>query len=724
MRTQGLMRFAKQRLLLTMTGGLLVFGGSAFAQPANDNCATATVIPPSAPPYTDSVDTTTATLDPADPLLSCNTGDDGNNTVWYEWTPATSGLVNITTDGSTDVNGGELDTAHGMYTGSCGALVEYACVDIGLNDDLVVEVEAGTTYRIKVGEFAGGVGGGNLVLSVEPPPEPEQFVIESSRDGISPPISSLVGAGAALSAEERAELAPRIQQLPNLKEIPNLMPEAGSFGPTDSESASSSGSAVPTSGRVAMKGSPRVVQSFEGGENDDNAFVLFTLIAPPDTVGDVGRTHYVQMFNLLTEIFDKSGNSVLGPFPTSVFFTGLGGPCEAFNLGDPIVIYDEETDRWLVSQFQGFSAPGFQLCVAVSETGDPTGRWFQYEYEFGGIGFPDYPKYGFATDSIGLMANMFIPFQGAGLGVIDKAEAMQPGPASMVFFVLGPTEFGFLPGDNDGPSFGNVPPTFFTNNGGSGDSIDVWEISPDFEILENSTVGEVASLDVTPYDSDICPAPRERCIDQPGSGTGGEVDPRLTITSLEAISSRLMHRAQMRSYGDDEDDDSDSDDIDLRAVLNHTVDADGNGTAGIRWYDVRNKGRGWKVKKENTYSPDGDNRWMGSIATTKSGDTCLGYSISSQTTYPSIGVAGRRGNAKRMNVREAVVFDGNAAANVQRQTARWGDYSSMNIDPVDDTCWYTTEYAKPNSFIGERFGWATQIVQFDVDDDDDDSDSD
>ena len=147
--------------------------------------------------------------------------------------------------------------------------------------------------------------------------------------------------------------------------------------------------------------------------------------------------------------------------------------------------------------------------------------------------------------------------------------------------------------------------------------------------------------------------------------------------------------------------------------MNHTVDADGNGTAGVRWYELRNhKDRGWELKKENTFAPDGDYRWMGSIAMNAAGETCLGYSISSQDTYPSIGVTGRKGTANNMNVKEAVVFDGNVAGNVMRQFARWGDYSAMSIDPVDDSCWYTTEYNKPNTRLGERLGWATKIIQF------------
>ena len=66
------------------------------------------------------------------------------------------------------------------------------------------------------------------------------------------------------------------------------------------------------------------------------------------------------------------------------------------------------------------------------------------------------------------MVHLFNPFQGAGVGAIDKLEAYSDGPTTLVFFKLGTNEFGFVVGDNDGPVFDNTPPTFFTSNGGSG----------------------------------------------------------------------------------------------------------------------------------------------------------------------------------------------------------------------------------------------------------------
>ena len=708
------------RMVLILSGAFLLASGSAFAQaPANDNCDMAEALPGSAPfpPYSTSVDATNATLDPADPLLTCNAAgdDDGSQTVWYTYTPDASGVVDINTFGSSTAAGGELDTAHGAFVGSCAALTQVACVDQGLNDSLDFDVEAGTTYYIKVGQFLGGNDAGEVVVNVEegtPPILPAKLVIESSFNGTSQPLRDIV----ATLAPTTVDAARSSNALDSLTEMPNFMRADGQATKSGSDNV---GSQVTGNGRVKWNGPADLLQVFEGGQNDDNWDVLGTFIAPPDTIGDVGRDHYVQMFNLLTQVFDKNGNTVLGPFPTSDVFNALWGQswCAHSDDGDPVVLYDEETDRWLVSQFLASFQDG--LCIAISTTSDPTGSYNVYEFDFTGIGFPDYPKFGFATGAVNVMVNLFSPFQGSALGAIDKAEMLAGGPATMVLFTGGEQAalaFGWVPGDNDGPVFDNTLPTFFTTLGGSGDTLFVAELTPDWEAPENTGLGFTA-IPVTPWDSRLCNASRGACIDQPGSGTTdgaaeGIPEGLQVISYLEGITDRMMHRGQTRDLGDRK-----------VAILSHTVDADGSGTAGVRWYELRNhKDRGWTLKKENTFSPDGDHRWMGSIAMTASGDTCLGYSISSATTYPSIGITGRKGRSNHMNIRELVAFDGNAAGNVQRLTARWGDYSSMSIDPVDDTCWYTQEYNEYAESIwpsfglpfGEVFGWGTKVIQYDV----------
>jgi hypothetical protein len=50
---------------------------------------------------------------------------------------------------------------------------------------------------------------------------------------------------------------------------------------------------------------------------------------------------------------------------------------------------------------------------------------------------------------------------------------------------------------------------------------------------------------------------------------------------------------------------------------------------------------------------------------------------------------------------------------VQTNTnSRWGDYTSMNIDPVDDcTFWYVNEYYQTTEAPPDR-KWQTRIASF------------
>jgi hypothetical protein len=127
---------------------------------------------------------------------------------------------------------------------------------------------------------------------------------------------------------------------------------------------------------------------------------------PPDTNGSVGKMHYVQWVNTGLDIFDKTtGNRVLGPVDGNLLWTGFGGNCERFNDGDPIVLYDKAADRWLLTQFAIEVAP-FSQCVAVSTSGDPTGTYARYEYQF--QDFNDYPKFGVWPDAYYGTFNYFV----------------------------------------------------------------------------------------------------------------------------------------------------------------------------------------------------------------------------------------------------------------------------------------------------------------------------
>src|SRR5262249_36946900 len=135
-------------------------------------------------------------------------------------------------------------------------------------------------------------------------------------------------------------------------------------------------------------------------------------------------------------------------------------------------------------------------------------------------------------------------------------------------------------------------------------------------------------------------------------------------------------------------------------VVNHTVDA-GNGVAGIRWYEIRGPGSATPTLfQQGTFSPDSNHRWMGSIAMDHAGDIALGYSISSSTRYPSIAYTGRAPAGGRAPADppgtmegESILMSGSGSQTGNSSFIRWGDYTSLSIDPVDDcTFWYANEY--------------------------------
>ena len=112
-------------------------------------------------------------------------------------------------------------------------------------------------------------------------------------------------------------------------------------------------------------GIPAPIISFDGNPN-------LCGCAPPDPNGAVGPNHIVTMANLHFQIFNKTGTSLFGPAANNTLWSGFGGDCQTDNAGDPVVIYDQLADRWMLSQFTS-SGPTYFECVALSQTNDPTG---------------------------------------------------------------------------------------------------------------------------------------------------------------------------------------------------------------------------------------------------------------------------------------------------------------------------------------------------------------
>jgi hypothetical protein len=410
--------------------------------------------------------------------------------------------------------------------------------------------------------------------------------------------------------------------------------------------------------------------------------------APPDPSGDVGPNHYVQMVNVRTQIWDKNGISLAGPFDNSNFWVGLPGPWSSSNDGDPIVLYDEIADRWMVSQFAlpaGPDGPCYIL-VAISTTPDPTGTYYQYAFTFPKM--PDYPKFGIWPDGYYMSANVFSSsaYLGTYAAVFDRNAMLAGGAATMQYFSNPTSTASFLPSDCDGifPPVGS--PNYFLatyNGNGSNTNLDIYEFHVDWATPANSTFTGPLLL-ATPSFSE----PNE--IPQLG-----------TTTLLNNLADRPMNRLQYRNFGDHE-----------AMVVCQTVNA-GSGRAGIRWWELQKTSGNWSIYQEGTYAPaDGLYRWMGSIAMDANGNIALGYSVSSSTIHPDIRYTGRFASDPLgvMTIAETLIHAGGGS-----QTgglARWGDYTQMTVDPTEPgTFWYTNEYIPTNG----SFNWKTRIAAFNFD---------
>ena len=206
----------------------------------------------------------------------------------------------------------------------------------------------------------------------------------------------------------------------------------------------------------------------------------FNQYTPPDTNGDVGPDHYIQMVNVSFTIYDKTGALLAGTTPFNDLFTGAGGNCESDNSGDPIVLYDELADRWMLTQFAVSS--GQDMCFAISKTSDPLGQYWLYE--FGPLpDFPDYPKIGVWPDAYYMGTNSGFP-NAYYAYAFDRVKMLAGQPATYQAFGGYPNFM--MPADVDGPTAppANAPGLFYTfkDNSfhGGTDRIELFAFDPDF----------------------------------------------------------------------------------------------------------------------------------------------------------------------------------------------------------------------------------------------------
>jgi len=424
-----------------------------------------------------------------------------------------------------------------------------------------------------------------------------------------------------------------------------------------------------------------------------NAF--FCNCMPPDNDGAPGLTQYVQYVNLTYEVFDKSGNTLLGPLSGNSFWSGFGGSCQSDNSGDPIVRFDAAAQRWVVSQFAiNGSAPDFE-CVAVSTTSDATGSYNRYAFAFNN--FPDYPKMGVWPDGYYFTFNNFnisgSAFVGANACAADRSKMLTGAAATIQCFQQSSSNFGMQPSDLDGatPPAAGTPNFFMELDPDGSANLSMFKFHVDFVTPSNSTFTGPTLIAVPAFTPLCAGTGRNACVKQPGSGSD----------LLEGLSDRLMYRLAYRNFGDH-----------TTLLTSHTVVA--GSSSGVRWYEIHNPETTPSVFQSGTFAPDSSYRWMPSVAMDQSQDIAVGYSKSSASAgdFPSLLYAGRVPGDTAGTLEAEVILKQGTGSQSSGGVDRWGDYTSLTVDPTDDcTFWYSNEYIKVTG-QNSGFNWSTAIGSF------------
>jgi len=448
---------------------------------------------------------------------------------------------------------------------------------------------------------------------------------------------------------------------------------------------------------------PRPLVSFAGLSNYDNIDAYGLVIIPPDTIGDVGPDHYVQAVNALVRVFDKTGNALTPPFKMSQLFAPLGTICAARDDGQPNVLYDPLAGRWLLSQYCN-AFPPFRQMIAVSMTEDPTGAYHLYEFVMPNIRLNDAAKFGVWPDGYYMSSEEFTggDFSGLGVFAFDCKKMLIGDPSAVYIYFSMPSATttrrgNLLPSDLDGlrPPPAGTPNTFVgysaTEYGDTADAIRLFDFHADFASPSRSTFTERPESPLPAAAFDPTSPEGRTDIRQPPPGE-----------MLDSNSDRLNYRAAYRHNG-----------IQESIVVNQTVRLTSDPyRSGIRLYELQRSGNRFAVTEQTTLGNNSSSRWIASAAQDHMGNIAAGYNHVTDGTPPSLRYSGKLASEPPGVFRdEETLIEGTG---VQKAFGfRWGDYSGISVDPVDDcTFWMTGEYYTLESQNFSDFTWLTRIGTF------------
>jgi hypothetical protein len=457
-----------------------------------------------------------------------------------------------------------------------------------------------------------------------------------------------------------------------------------------------------------------VGSGFDGVGNGTAGFVPSS--NPPDVNGRVGATQFVQWNNTSFAVFDKATGALqYGPAAGNTLFQSLGGVCASHNDGDPVVSYDILAGRWILSQFAvgGPAGSASHQCVAVSVTSDATGAYYLYDFLTDGTNFVDYPHTAVWPDGYYMSGHVFnsagTTYLAGRVYVFERDKMINGLPARQLQADLAHDgsgiQYGFLPADLDSltpPPAGEAafilgPNAQFTNRTDSTRVKVTWGTTP--TIALTSAVITTTGISSAPCVNNTTAQENRDCVPQPAPAVGADY--------LDNLGSHFMYRLAYRNNGTQA---APQESIVASSTVPGSASTPAHGA--VKWWEFRNAGNSTTtptVFQSGTFDPDTAYRFMSSIAMDKDRNIALGYSKSSTSVKPGIYMTGRLATDAAGTMGAETTVQAGLGSQTAGAGNRWGDYTSMTLDPIDQcTFYYTNEYLKADG----AYNWSTRVATY------------
>jgi hypothetical protein len=318
--------------------------------------------------------------------------------------------------------------------------------------------------------------------------------------------------------------------------------------------------------------------------------------------------------------------------------------------------------------------------------------------------FNDYPRLAVWPDCLYMSSNEYqFPggdFIGTAFASFSRTDLYSGAPLT---FALGfinsvPDPFTMVPTHLNGRMPAQLPPSgtpnYFVSNSRTGFAFEVRKFKAGPNCGAGGTLGAATPVSHLSYG-----VPPGNIVPQPG-----------TAILLDSLDDRLMGRVQYRRTGIAES----------LWVVHGAVTA--SSTVGMLWAQINVTGGSISASpvQQQLYAPDTTlYRWMGGLAVDNQGNMSLGYSTSNGVSpnFPSIAYSGRLATDPPNTLPQSEV---QLVAGAASQThncdgepcSRWGEYTSMSMDPEDDcTFWYTNQYYSTTA-NGSSGNWQIRIGSF------------